>query len=329
MILQIGGGQNVDKSPRQKAKIPTASINPISSDSKLFYRLFVLHNDISIANQIRLKENIARFSEFSSLEFIDMQNRFSKEWARLGLQSHFAKEFFYKILLTSHFWQFSKIIISDVDVVFLGDVSEGFLCFDESSDFYIAGVKANNPNAIYPLTGWKSGYQNFSKDAFEAVKNGVGGGYLIANLNAWRKDNIEAKLVHYLTKNARNLVLAEQDVLNIICYPKIAKLSPAHIVCNWNYESFGEFWEKLTPEVYSKDELENARINPIQLHFVGDKKPWSVPSVPKSEIWYQYMLKTTFAREFLQNLESLILTRNQKKPLLKRIINKIKRIARK
>ena len=97
-----------------------------------------------------------------------MQGRFQTEWARLGLQSHFAKEVFYKILLASHFPQFSKVIISDVDVVFLGDISEGFLGLDE--DFYIAGVKANNPNAIYPLTGWKEGYRHFSKDAFEAVK---------------------------------------------------------------------------------------------------------------------------------------------------------------
>lgn len=254
-----------------------------------------------------------------------MQGRFQTEWARLGLQAHFAKEVFYKILLTSHFPQFSKVIISDVDVVFLGDISEGFLALDSKEDFYIAGVKANNPNAIYPLTGWKEGYRHFSKDAFEAVKNGIGGGYLIANLDAWRRDNIEAKLVDYLTKNARSLVLAEQDVLNIICHPNIATLSPAHIVCNWHWEAYGKEWENLTPEVYSKDELDNARDNPVQLHFVGDKKPWSVPSVPKSEIWYQYMLKTTFAREFLDNLESLILIRNQKKPLLKRVINKIRR----
>lgn len=99
-------------------------------------------------------------------------------------------------------------------------------------------------------------------------------------------------------------------------------------MCNWHWEAYGKEWENLTPEVYSKDELDNARDNPVQLHFVGDKKPWSVPSVPKSEIWYQYMLKTTFAREFLDNLESLILIRNQKKPLLKRVINKIRRSCR-
>lgn len=295
------------------------------SDSRIFYRLFVLHNDISSQMQTLLRENIAKFSDFSSLDFIDMSDKFAKEWECLGLKAHFSKEFFYKILLTSHFPDIDKIIVSDVDVVFLGDVAQSFLLFDCESNMYLAGVKANNPNAIYPLVGWKKGYAKFSQNAFNAIKNGIGGGYFIANLKAWRRDNIEAKLVAYLQENAKNLVLAEQDVLNIICYPKIATISLAHIVSNWHYQTFGENWELLTPEIYSKKEIENARDNPIQLHFVGDKKPWNVPSVPKSEIWYKYMLKTSFARQFLEILESK-LNVNKKKSLSYRIKNKFKKI---
>lgn len=244
----------------------------------------------------------------------------------MGLRAHFAKEFFYKLLLTSYF-KCDKVIVSDVDVVFLGDVSESFLAF--SGDEYIAGVKANNPNAIFPLDGWKKGYKNFSKQEFEAVKNGVGGGYFIANLKAWRRDNIEAMLINYLCKNAQKLVLAEQDVLNIVCYPRIAKLSPAHIVCHENWQRFGERWEKLEAEVYSQDELDSARKYPIQLHFVGDKKPWKVPSVPKSEIWYEYIAKTTFARRFFEGLESHIIDAYQNRRFESRVKRKILRFWRK
>ncbi|MGX2983339.1 glycosyltransferase family 8 protein [Helicobacter sp. 23-1045] len=284
-----------------------------------------MHNDLSARNQQMLKDTIAEFGGFASLEFIDMDGRFCDEWGKLGLQAHFAKEFFYKLLLTSHF-EFEKIIISDVDVVFLGDVSESFLAF--KGDDYLAGVKANNPNAIYPLDGWKKGYRNFSDEEFLAVKNGVGGGYLIANLKAWRADDIEAKLVNYLKENAKKLVLAEQDVLNIICYPRIATLSPAHIVCHANWEVYGDNWEKLVPEIYSQKELDSARLRPIQLHFVGEKKPWNDASVPKSEIWFLYMLKTPFAREFLESLEGKIIEKHKKTLLLNRIRNKIKRIFR-
>lgn len=330
--IKYGGGQNkLDSAKIAESKIfadsalDSANYRKIakSSEVKLFYRLVVLHNDISPYDQRLLQENITKFSDFSSLEFISMDDRFVREWEALGLRAHFAKEFFYKLLLTSYF-KCDKVIVSDVDVVFLGDVSEGFLTFE--GDEYIAGVKANNPNAIFPLDGWKKGYQDFSARDFDAVKNGVGGGYLIANLKAWRRDNIEAKLIKYLYENATKLVLAEQDVLNIICYPHIATLSPAHIVCHENWERFGECWEKLVPEFYTQDELNNARNYPIQLHFVGDKKPWKIPSVPKSEIWYEYISKTTFARRFFKDLENNIIDAHKKRQFWSRLKGKILRI---
>ena len=310
----MGGGNKLD-SAKKVAE---------SSAIKLFYRLVVLHNDISPQEQELLLATIAKFSHFSSLEFINMDDKFAREWEVLGLRAHFAKEFFYKLLLTSYF-KCDKVIVSDVDVVFLGDVSESFLAFD--GDEYIAGVKANNPNAIFPLDGWKSGYKNFSKKDFDAVKNGIGGGYLIANLKAWRRDKIEAKLIKYLYENATNLVLAEQDVLNIICYPHIATLSPAHIVCHENWERLGSRWEKLVPEFYTQDELDNARNHPIQLHFVGEKKPWRVPSVPKSEIWYEYIAKTTFARRFFNGLEGDIISAYQKRQFWSKVKGKFMKIA--
>ncbi|WP_181646873.1 glycosyltransferase [Helicobacter sp. 16-1353] len=297
--------QNTPKVPQAHQLQESNAIK--KSQIPLFYHLYILHNDIPAHYQDLLNQSIEPFRDFAKLIFINCQGTFEKQWQEMPQKSHFAKEVLYKILLQGHFAKYHKIIISDVDVVFLGDISQSFLDFDIESDVYISGVRANDPNGIFPLTGWKEGYKKFSKAEFEAVKYGVGGGYLIANLKKWRHDDIESKMIEYLRLNAHKLVLAEQDVLNIICYPKIATLSPAHIVGHQMWERYGERWEKYPPKVYSKNELDSARRHPIQLHYIGDKKPWNYPSEPKSELWYSYLAKTPFLKIFLANIECVII----------------------
>lgn len=282
------------------------SISPQKPHTPLFYQIHILHNDLDAAAQELLAATIAPFSDFAALDFIAMDGRFAEVFARFALTNHFSKEVLYKLLLSTHFPRYEKIIVSDVDVVFLGDVSASFLAF-EGEGAYIAGVRANDPEAIFPLKGWKEGYKKFSAAEFEAIQHGVGGGYLIANLKKWRRDNLEARLLNCLENNAPRLVLAEQDVLNLVCYPNIATLSPAHIVWHAAWKVYGESWERLCPKFYSQNALENARERPIQLHFIGEKKPWNTPSEPKSDIWYRYLAKTPALSHFLANLEGTLI----------------------
>ncbi|RDU58457.1 glycosyltransferase [Helicobacter sp. MIT 99-5507] len=296
-----------------------------SNKEKLFYKLYVLHNDITKDYQDLLQDSIKPFSDFSTLHFINTSNTFAKQWSDISHKAHYAKEMLYKILLSSNFPKYDKIIVSDVDVVFLGDVSKSFLEFDTDDDIYISGVKMNNPNDLFPLTNWKEGYKKFNDKELESIQYGVGGGYLIANLKKWREDNIESKMIDFLQNNANKLIQAEQDILNIICYPKIGKLSPAHIVGNAMWEIYGESWEKYKPNVYLYDELKDARLNPIQIHYIGDCKPWHTPSTPKSDIWYKYLAQSPFAKIHLENLENIIIKKYLKTTLPYRIKSYIKR----
>lgn len=254
-----------------------------------------------------MQKSLEEFGDFHSLCFINTQDEFSSIWQGIEFKNHFAKDVLYKTLLTSYFKEYDKIIVSDVDVVFLGDVSRSFLDFSLDDDIYISGVRANNPDGFFPLTGWKQGYKRLTQDELKAVIYGVGGGYLIANLKKWRKDNLESKLIEYAKNNAHKLVQAEQDILNIVCYPKIGTLSPAHIVWNAMWAVYGEHWEDYKPNVYSKKDIDDARANPIQLHYIGDKKPWNSPKQPKSDIWYKYLAKTAFLQIHLQELENTII----------------------
>lgn len=99
----------------------------------------MIHNDISPNDQEKLQLTIKPFSHFATLDFIHAQNYLQDVWKKLTHQYHFSYEVFYKLIAPSLFPQYDKIIISDVDVVFLGDITRSFDDFDCNEDYLIGG----------------------------------------------------------------------------------------------------------------------------------------------------------------------------------------------
>lgn len=114
-----------------------------------FYRLYVLHTDISKQNQSILNSVVSK-SKNASLEFVDMNHKFENVFDRLKVKGHYAKEVLYKLLAPSIFPQYKQIIITDVDVVFSGDIAE----------IWGGGNKAMNISPVFltlisKVAGWK------------------------------------------------------------------------------------------------------------------------------------------------------------------------------
>jgi lipopolysaccharide biosynthesis glycosyltransferase len=160
-----------------------------NASKEYLYKLYVLHTDISLDNQKKLQAVEVDFKEHASLEFFHMQNRFEDLWKKMRTKGHYSKEVFYKLLAPSLFPQYEKIIISDVDVVFLGDVSASYFSFGSAEDIYVAGVRGVGKI----LHIWDLYKKDFSQE--EISKLVIGGGYLVYNLNKMRRDNLESSFL--------------------------------------------------------------------------------------------------------------------------------------
>lgn len=293
----------------------------------IYFKLFVVHNDISQAQQEKLHLTIKPFSHFASLEFIQAQNHLQEIWKKYTYHCHFSHEMLYKLIAPSLFPQYDKIIISDVDVVFLGDVGKSFFDFDICQKYLVGGVVSNDPQAFLPLPkkGWQSQYKHLNPDELEAIQYGIAAGYLIVNLKQWREEKTQEKALDYLQNNAHRLVLAEQDVLGIVSHKRIKRISPAHIVGHTAWVDLGNSWEKLKPNIYTQEEILQARENPIQLHYVGARKPWNSPNEPKSDLWFYYLSQTPFLEECLTQLETIMFEKFKKSRLTWRALNFLKK----
>uniref|UniRef100_UPI00349F96A9 glycosyltransferase n=1 Tax=Helicobacter acinonychis TaxID=212 RepID=UPI00349F96A9 len=125
---------------------------------KLFYKIHCLVDGLSAENIEKLKETLAPFSAFSSVEFLEISthntpkenqeikknqtiesdhyqnidpiiaNKIEELFTKLSAssQKRFSKMIMCRLLLASLFPQYDKMIMFDVDTLFVGDISESF-----------------------------------------------------------------------------------------------------------------------------------------------------------------------------------------------------------
>lgn len=294
------------------------------------YTFYILHSDITKEQQEKLNETISMFKN-CKLEFIDMNNKLDDFWSKNYKGGHFSKEVMYKLLVASIFPKLDKLIVSDVDVVFLNDISKSYYDLDVKEDIYIAGVKPIGKIASY--------YDNYKKNWTEEEISKMGeicGGYLIMNLKKIREDNMEEVFLDSLEKNGHRLNQMEQDIFNITCHGHIKRLHLKYVACSYMWDYYKTKEDLETDITYSKKEIKEAMEEPVQLHYATGIKPWKNPDCTKSEIWYTYLCKTPFITEFLKDLpmkivipeKRLEMLENKVIRILKRILKPIKAIIK-
>ena len=266
------------------------------ANKKYNYVLYVLHSDISAKQQKQLEETIKEFKN-AKIVFKNMNHRLDEEWKECYRGDHFSKEVMYKLLVASIFPQYDTIIVSDVDVVFLGDISKSYHFIKENEDYYIAGVKP-----IGKVMDYLNCYKNSWSDEEIEKLGEVCGGYLVMNLKKIREDNIEDKFMNSIKENSHRLNQMEQDILNIVCYKHIKHLPLQYIACSYMWDYFKNEKDLHTDSNYSFKEIKLAMEKPIQLHYATSIKPWKNVDCTKSEIWFEYIVKTPFLKEYLTEL---------------------------
>ena len=268
-----------------------------NADKNYFYKLFVLHSDINDINQKKLTNLVNRF-ENASLEFINIDKydkNFNEFFLKTKNQSHFSKEIYLKYIVADILKEYDKAIITDVDVVFQGDISKSFIDFDTNEDFYVGACKTiykNDDNAKSPYL------KLFTED--EIKKLVFAGGYYIYNLEKMRANDIPNKFINYTRNNLHRLLQPEQDVINLVCAGKIKQLPVNTLVCTYAYNMYKNNFDNDIN--FSPEEVEFALKNPIQLHYAGKDKPWKVFNATKSDIFFYYLSQTEFFYDVVNNI---------------------------
>lgn len=268
------------------------------ASAKYFYKLYVLHNDISTDNQKKLASIVSSFKN-ASVNFVNYKENCENLFSSLTQQAkgHYSKEIFLKLFLPNLFPQYEYIVVTDVDVIFNGDISQSFCNFQKQSGKYLACVKT----IMRPKSFLEDCYNNYKRQFSIKERDNLDscGGYLIFNLREMRRDKIEDLFIQTLKKNLNRLLQPEQDIINLVI-PKNKRfyLPLSSLVCTYAYELYKDL--KFGEDIhYSGDEIKIALESPVQLHYATSTKPWNSPLSTKAELWFQYLTQTPFYYQWL------------------------------
>lgn len=241
------------------------------------YEMYVLHSDITDENQNLLRDIIKR-KQNAKLTFINHKGFLNDEWnnGAFPLKSlpNFTVDAIIRCFATRFFPQYEKIIYSDVDVIFVDDISE--LYDINLNDNYVAAVKGPLVKYIeYELSHLKEEHYEKLKDSY------FGSGILLMNLKKIREENLELEMMEIIKDDTIIKRWPDQDIINISCDNKV-KFIPL------NYISLPYLPEYLRipnfTSHYTREELYDSLINPKIIHYASEK-PWN--GNPKNaEIWW-------------------------------------------
>lgn len=179
----------------------------------------------------------------------------------------------------------SKIIYMDVDAIVNGGLTE--LWSIDTSEFQVAGVLDDVELYAKRMVG-------MNDDA-----SYINSGFLLINLDKWRADHIEERILEFLVKNNGNVYHHDQGLINAVCEKKLILPIKYNMVTNFYVFPFSQFTQ--TP-FYSKSEMEDAKQRPTFIHFTAGvaNRPWMKNCKhPLRALYIKYLMGSCYPKKEL------------------------------
>ncbi|PUD67990.1 HP0159 family lipopolysaccharide 1,6-glucosyltransferase [Helicobacter pylori] len=279
-----------------------------NDSEKLFYKIHCLVDSLSLENQRKLKETLAPFSAFISVDFLDIStpnlctpsvepsviDKIHEAFLQLNIyaKTRFSKMVMCRLFLASLFLQYDKIIMFDADTLFLNDVSESF--FIPLDGYYFGAAKdfaSDKSPKHFQIAREKEPRQAFSlyehylneSDMQIIYESNYNAGFLVVNLKLWRTDHLEERLLDLAHQKGQCVFYPEQDLLTLACSPKV-------LILPYIYNTH--------PFMANQKRFSLDKREIVMLHFYFTGKPWVLPSALYSKEWHETLLKTPFYAEY-------------------------------
>ncbi len=200
---------------------------------------------------------------------------------------------YFRLNLHTMFPKLDKIIYSDVDILFKGDLKP--VWEKELGENYIAGVKADvNIKEVW----YRHLKDEYWKELTDWYGKYINAGFIVMNLKKIREEEMHLKWQKMV---ANKYFFQDQDILNLTCKPYIAFLPMEfNRFMFYTEEELGELRRN---SIVTRAELEKALVKPSVIHYAGEK-PWKKYGVSGAELWWEYVesqeeLKYIFRGEIL------------------------------
>lgn len=216
------------------------------------------------------------------IEFVKIDSNLFEDYNQIKTHSYITLPAYYRLKSASLLPNIRKIIYFDCDVIVKSSLSNLF----------------NIDVTAYALAGVRDINKRMLKKNPDYVNSGV----LLLNLDYWRKENIEEKLLNFTKENIDNIKTGDQEVLNRCLLGKIKVVDD-----EWNVQS---------SNFTNRSSYTNS---PKVVHFVAKNKPWNGNSYSyHKNLYFKYLQLTPWKLnedELKEKLKSTALNYFKYKPM--------------
>lgn len=255
------------------------------------YSFHVLHRNITEAHQ-RLLQDLVQGEAGSGDEvhFHDVSGMLDS--SRLYLSGHVTEETYYRLLIPKLLPQYDKVLYLDCDLIARSCLLPLFET--ELSDDLIAGV----------VTVGNEKRRDYCRQVLGiSEEHYINAGVLVLNLKKLREFDL-VNLAYQLLEEKKILHWHDQDILNTVCYGRIAFLDPT-----WNTTVLRMMKNQGVSEA-AKLHLNPSVFDPAILHYAS-VKPWNSELKEIDLPFWHYVDGNPFAGEILEAYRSISDTRTR------------------
>lgn len=262
------------------------------------YDIIILYSQL-YDYQKRMLYNIVDRYKNVSLRFVNMDEYI----AEYGLDkllhiNHITTAAYYRLLASSIFSNYDKILYLDCDIIITEDIAN--LYNIDIKDYSIGGCLDFCISNSLDKVIIQNGFEDYIKNTLNIpdTTHYINSGVLIINIKKWKDLNIESYLLQLAQIN--NRFFHDQNVLNSAFYNDIFIIEPT-----WNFQYHikffaGNYAKEISPKIVSFfDDIEKT---PAIIHYTSHIKPWNELHYTYSSLWWEYARRSPFYEIILKNL---------------------------
>lgn len=223
--------------------------------------IYLLSVCMSNENQRKLSEIAGQFGRaFTIIEMGNLNERFHGSIDTRGFDISAMTRLFAAEVLPE---KVKKAIYLDCDTVILGDIRP----------LWSTNLKDTLVGMVPEPTVYKEMKAAIDLSEDEPYYNS---GVLLMNLEGWRREEVQKKLLQYYIDKGGSLFACDQDTINGALRGRILRLPPRYnFFTNYRYFSYKTLVGiNRAYEAVGKKEFEAARRCPVIIHYMGDERPW-------------------------------------------------------
>jgi len=258
--------------------LSVALISLLINNDGCNFDIYIICSEISEENFIKLQSIGNKYQ--SILHQIVVND---EVFDSLVTNHHFTKANYYRLLIPK-FIKDDIVLYLDADIVVNGSIKDLFDINLENK--YIGAIL--NP-----------GFNRHKELKMKLDSDYFNSGVMLINNKLWIANSLTDKVIKFVDYNQSVIQFVDQCGLNAVINGKWIKIS-----LKFNQQAV--IFEKDFKEKYNcfaDDELNEAKENPVIIHYTGSSKPWHFRNKhPYKHLYWKYLRMTPFKRYFSEDL---------------------------